>query len=526
MKSALAPIGIVSALAVGLGVAPLLIASPYPGAGHPTGTARAQSPFELPGRPEEFRRLDLRSASQRASAIYWIGGDYIPEILADFGQFLSDTAGADILVSPLLLDMLAAVQRLVGAFEITIERIAAPTVPGGPVTLALSMEGHEPEEICRAFAWMERQEPESFCTPDAGSPANPVTFGTAPYHYAVTWQDGLQPPSPELLALLERPLPATDGGMALQFLRHDTPSATNPPQDHQHAAPACTHRLTGRIRTGDGARLAAALTEMAQARSRARERGQDVGRIVLCLDSPGGALLDGLQLAEAILEAGLPTRVEADARCESACFWAFMAGNQRASDGTRLPGRVLAPGGRLGFHAPALDIDLADPTTAEIGAAMQLGIDAAAQIAAPFAQAGAFGDGQPILKPSLLTEMLGTAPDRMRRIDTVDDAGRWDIQLSLRPPGPHHLTDFVRACQSRIAWRRDQTHAMMRSALSANTDAGAVAVHRAGSDTVLCRFPAQGMVFEEGRLRQAVPMGEPAMLFFDPRTAIASFADE
>lgn len=525
MKSFLSQIGVVSALAFGLCAAPLLIPSPPPGAGHPSGAARAQTAAApaMPGAAGEFRRLDLRSAAFSIYGIYWIDGDYF---LDDFARFFSDTAGTEISVSPLLLDTLAAVQRLLGAPEITIGRVDAPTVPDGPVTLALSMDGHEPEDICRALAWLARQEPHSFCGPDAGSPANPVTVGTAHTRYAVTWQDGSQPPSPELLALLERPVPSPDGGMALQFLRHAPPSPTNAPQDQQDAARACTHRLAGQLRTGDGARLAVALTDMAQAHARARQRGQTVGGIVLCLDSPGGALLDGLQIAEAILEAGLATRIEAAARCESACFWAFMAGNRRASDGTRLPMRVLAPGGRLGFHAPALDIGLADPSAAEIGSAMQLGIEAAARITATFGQVGAYGDGRPILKPSLLTEMLSTPPETMRRIETVEDAGRWDIQLSLPPPGPKGPRDLVRACQSRVAWSRDQRHAMMRTALSVDTDADAVAVHRAGSDTVLCRFPAQDMVFEQGRLRQAVPTGEPPMLFLDPRTAIASLADE
>ena len=321
-------------------------------------------------------------------------------------------------------------------------------------------------------------------------------------------------------------MPAANGGMGLEFLRHTPAEPLRRWRNPVYTARACTHRLAGELRPGDGARLSEALSGMATDLVDARNRGHLIGRMVLCLDSPGGALLDGLQIAEALLQAGIPTRIEAGARCESACFWVFMAGNIRSIEGPGQPMRVLSPGGRLGFHAPALDISIPDPSAAEIGAAMQLGIQSAARISAIFAETGGFADGRPFLKPSLLTEMLGTAPERMRVIETVGDAGRWDIQLDLEPPEPVAERGFRQACANQIAWRRDQSVGTRYRDFYVTARATRIEIGRFGQDELMCSFDVRSPVIEAGRFRQAQPVGHPTLLFIPPQTGLASLATE
>ncbi len=468
------------------------------------------------------RVLNLRStAGDRVWAIYFLNGAYIPEILNAFTWFFSEVAGTEVRISTNLLDDLAALQGFLAVETLIIEGVAVPDAPGRPVSVAVSSLGRDPAQFCIAFAAIQQAEAARFCTPGTGSPERPVLIGSYPYLYALSWQDGPRLPAAELLAALELPVPSSTGGMSLEFLRHHLGNQEPDSLRHGGQTLGCTHRLSGPIQSGDGTRLASALGEMAERLARARERGVQLGGMILCLQSPGGALRDSLQIATAILQAGLPTRIEADAHCESACFWIFMAGNSRAPDGTRQPDRVLSPHGGLGFHAPALDVNVPDATVGEIAAAMQIGMRAAALITTTFAEQGSFGDGRPIVMPSLLTEMLNTPPETMRWIETVQDAGRWDIQVGLPTPGPLPTGAFLQACANQIAWRRDeQPQTGVRIQLSATAHQDRIDITQFGHDAVLCSFEAIDMVMQAGRLQQAVPVGHNPMVFLLPRTQI------
>ena len=66
---------------------------------------------------------------------------------------------------------------------------------------------------------------------------------------------------------------------------------------------------------------------------------QNQGLRVVVLDSPGGDIGEGLQIARAIKDHALSTAVKTS--CSSACTFAFVAGRER----------ILLPTTRLGFHA-------------------------------------------------------------------------------------------------------------------------------------------------------------------------------
>jgi ATP-dependent protease ClpP protease subunit len=488
-------------------------------------SAQAQA---INGQPIErgaghVRSVSLQSSSgSAAEVVYWIDGAYIPEVLDVLTFFFSEVAETEVRINTYLLDHLAALQRVLGVESLIIEDVAVPDVPGRPVSVALSSPGHDPGQFCNAFAVIMLADPAHFCTSETGSAANPIVVGDYPHFYALSWQDGPYLPSADLLAVLEQPLQSSNGGMSLEFLRHNLSNQEPVSLRNGSQTLGCTHRLYGPIQSGDGPRLASALEEMAARLARERDRGVQLGGMVLCLQSPGGALQDGLQIAAAILQAGLPTRIEADAHCESTCFWMFMAGNFRTPEGLRQPDRLLSPHGRLGFHAPALYVNVPDPTIEEISTAMQVGMQAVAQINSTFAEQGSFGNGRPIVRPSLLNEMLNTPPEAMRWIETVQDAGRWDIQVGLPRPGPLPTRAFLQACANQLAWTREdqpQTGRSLRH-LSAAAYQDRIDITQVGDDAVLCSFRAIDVVIQTGRLQQAVPVNHNPIMFELPQTRI------
>ncbi|WPZ32518.1 hypothetical protein T8K17_14845 [Thalassobaculum sp. OXR-137] len=84
--------------------------------------------------------------------------------------------------------------------------------------------------------------------------------------------------------------------------------------------------LNGKIESGDSARLERLLS-----------------RTVLLeaiLESPGGVMVEGLEIGQILRKAKVATRVRRGRECASACFFAFLGG----------PLRVVEPTGRLGVH--------------------------------------------------------------------------------------------------------------------------------------------------------------------------------
>jgi hypothetical protein len=70
----------------------------------------------------------------------------------------------------------------------------------------------------------------------------------------------------------------------------------------------------------------------------------------VCLNSPGGSLTGGQALYDLFINTGTRTHLRATDRCESACALAFLGGTVWGD--LPHPARSMAPGARLGFHAP------------------------------------------------------------------------------------------------------------------------------------------------------------------------------
>jgi hypothetical protein len=233
---------------------------------------------------------------------------------------------------------------------------------------------------------------------------------------------------------------------------------TNDAIDIQAPDPAiaCTHRITGQFAPGDADRMARSLRSSIEG-----WRNQNrYGVSVICLDSPGGAISEALELGAVLREMAIGTKLEAGARCESACALLFMAGSFHAHESGYYKWRVMHPTARLGFHAPSLQVERGDYDAATVTRAYALAMETLARTVEDLMQNRGFEDGEH-LKPSLIATMLRTPPDRMFHVETVDQAGRWGITIGPLRPTSQTMTemDFRRACANQKAWGADESSA-------------------------------------------------------------------
>lgn len=177
----------------------------------------------------------------------------------------------------------------------------------------------------------------------------------------------------------------------------------------------------------------------------------------LCLDSLGGSYLEGRIIAEIVHRYGITTRVEEDAACFSACAFIFMAGRTRGfeADGAS---RYLNAKGRLGFHAPYLQLD---DNAIFSGSELKLNIATLNKILSEFIEFGSFSsifDHRPMFSLALFGQMLNAGSDEMFEIRTIEEASRWAISISGIPDG-HQIgrNGLITACINFQAWMLDKS---------------------------------------------------------------------
>ena len=208
----------------------------------------------------------------------------------------------------------------------------------------------------------------------------------------------------------------------------------------------CGLRISGVISDGDEARVTPSLDALM------RVGGETpVGRRV-CLDSPGGSLLEAVRIGEAIAARGLGTAVEPGARCESACAVIFMAGRfaHPESEGNFGPDRVLHSRGKLGFYAPSLAVSDGQYDRAQVNRAYAIALSSISEVIRMRARYElAFPD-------SLILAMLGTSPDGMTYVDTVGRAAQWQISVArVGLPEGDLMLALTRACVNANGGMRD-----------------------------------------------------------------------
>jgi hypothetical protein len=216
--------------------------------------------------------------------------------------------------------------------------------------------------------------------------------------------------------------------------------------------PTCDLLLEGEIFPGDADRIIERI-EQIQEEKRSIIANHDYIGSVLCLNSPGGSLLDALRVASAIRVA---TRVRAGDECLSACAMIFMSGHVNFDESVPMAWRVLEPGGLLGFHAPSLGESLGSLSGEEINSLYNLSLATISEIASTLMVRFA-GEIDRYFPPSLLAATLTTPPDDMMFIDTVDEAARWNISVSTNWNSASilamDLIDIARSCEASLRWQ-------------------------------------------------------------------------
>ena len=202
----------------------------------------------------------------------------------------------------------------------------------------------------------------------------------------------------------------------------------------------CNYIFEGEVEKGDAAKLGQLVGYTSSVPDR------------LCLNSPGGSMAEGLKMFDAIWKHQFETIVTSDARCESACALAWLGGSAQIGTGAfRASLRSVEAGGRLGFHAPSLDLGEGGSYSAAV---VEKGFALALQTAQGLFRLQLHNEnGAHGMSQFLYHQTLATPPNEMFIIDTVGKALFADITVaSLSLPSEKDLgaQEMVNVCAA--AW--------------------------------------------------------------------------
>jgi len=215
------------------------------------------------------------------------------------------------------------------------------------------------------------------------------------------------------------------------------------PDSHPNSGFGCSYKFSGTIGAGDFEKF------------KIDDPNQTI--VVVCLDSPGGSFAEAVKIAEYFKLKNISTKLEAGSRCESACAIVFMAGTYYAHEVGSLHARFMHPTARLGFHVPALSVPQGVYDETSVTKAYGIAMRSMSEIIFKLIQKDGF-EGGVSMKPALLGHMVSTPSDSIFMIDTVDRAGRWDIEVGPIRTIPN-ISDgqFYLACENLRKWQRDET---------------------------------------------------------------------
>lgn len=203
--------------------------------------------------------------------------------------------------------------------------------------------------------------------------------------------------------------------------------------------------VQGDIVEGDSKRLEALLSQIEDF-----DTGFYESVVRLALNSPGGSYDEGLKIGSLIRDKGVGTMVPEGAQCYSACAIIFMHGTVHL-DYEKWLNRKLHPAGRVGFHAPYLELMSNVETSPEMVAA--------AYSAALIGISELIESARTIFSEELLMKMLRVPPDQVLLVETYGDLFTWEIALDETDDMPiKSLTraQMVLACETIDALRNNR----------------------------------------------------------------------
>ncbi|MBO6920523.1 MAG: hypothetical protein JJ858_19030 [Rhizobiaceae bacterium] len=201
----------------------------------------------------------------------------------------------------------------------------------------------------------------------------------------------------------------------------------------------CDLHLSGNIEKGDAQKLKDAVRNW---------DGWSTDGTTLCLNSPGGSLIEGKRLFDTIWDGNFETRVRDQEQCLSACAIAFLGGTKNLGTGNiRFLTRSIDPGATLGFHAPSLAIEKGSMIASE---AVSRSFEVALKAAEQFFEIKLLEQHSvKVMNDYLYHQILRTRPESMYNIETIGDAVLSGIRLrNLQYPKNLDAKIFKNICDS------------------------------------------------------------------------------
>lgn len=212
--------------------------------------------------------------------------------------------------------------------------------------------------------------------------------------------------------------------------------------------PICVLSLKGEIVEGDLAKLQAA----AQVHFKGVD-GESSANDTMCLDSPGGSVAEGVLIAEFVYAKGVGTVINQGAECYSMCAIIFMMGIAQGPE-VNFVNRKLHVTGKLGFHRPYLVLDSDDLVSARaLPIVHDQAIESISRIMI-LANNRVPWSNSTVMRPDLVQNMLRHIGNDFFMIDTVDKAGRFEIEVFGTKP-EDTLTEEAAyyACENAFHWQ-------------------------------------------------------------------------
>jgi hypothetical protein len=187
--------------------------------------------------------------------------------------------------------------------------------------------------------------------------------------------------------------------------------------------PMCVLKLDGEIVDGDLDRLKSAAATKFKGVD-----GESSAHDTICLNSPGGSVLEGVQLSSYFYERGIGTVIAKGSECYSICAIMFMMGIAQGPE-VNFVNRKLHVRGKLGFHRPYLAINTDELVSARVMSVVHdNAIESITRIMI-LANNRVPWSNSTMMRSDLVQEMLKHIGEDLFYIDSVDKAGRFEIEL-------------------------------------------------------------------------------------------------
>lgn len=207
----------------------------------------------------------------------------------------------------------------------------------------------------------------------------------------------------------------------------------------------CRVEIKGEIARGDAARLKSLSGHLLV------HNGESTLGSVLCLDSPGGSVIEGLEMASFILESGISTYIADQATCASICAIMFMMGNYKGGEVAGLS-RSMHYRAQLGFHRPYLKADEARSyTSSDLESVYRLGLETVFDVITLANTRERWGTAR-MIEPELMAKITGTPGSEMFYVATLEEAERWRIFVDGLPETPPGAKKLQYACENALAY--------------------------------------------------------------------------